>query len=150
MSLSRHSTIFAGSIIVFLVGYTVGKFVMSAKIQDVPLQIVEDNRAAIPVVELLGIKDGKLEGDLLGDVRLFLGGKMIIPNGSGSFSVSADSLFINYIQVKIPDGMEFVASKRGKNYYPVSSSAGERIVPRNRLYFIDSNAAEYAGFNRGD
>jgi len=123
---------------------------MSAKIQDVPLKMVEDTRQLVPVVDMEGIKDGKLEGTLKGDVRLFLGNDLILPDGSGAFKVPADSLFINYVRIAVPEGMQFVSSKRGKNYYPVSSSAGERITPGNRVYFRDEEAAQQAGFKRGN
>lgn len=146
---SLQSPIFAGALVIFLLGYTLGQFVMSAKIQDVPLKMVEDTRQLVPVVDMEGIKDGQLEGTLKGDVRLFLGNDPVLPDGSGAFKVPADSLFINYVRVVIPEGMRFVASKRGKNYYPVSSSAGEKIIPENRVYFRDEDAAQQAGFKRG-
>ena len=146
---SLLSPIFAGALLIFFLGYTLGQFVMSAKIQDVPLSIVEDTRQLVPVVDLRGVTDGKLEGMLKGDVRLFLGNEPVLTNGSGAFKVPADYLFINYVRVTVPEGVQFVASKRGKNYYPVSSSAGEKIIPENRVYFPDARSAENAGFKRG-
>lgn len=151
MSITKFlSPIFGGALVIFLLGYTFGQFVMNAKIQDVPLQIVEDARPLVPVVDLEGVKDGQLEGVLTGDVRLFLGGEMILPDESGMFRVPANLLFINYVQVKVPDGMQFVASKKGKNYYSVSSSAGEKIVPENRVYFVNEIEAGVAGYKQGN
>jgi hypothetical protein len=43
--------------------------------------------------------------------------------------------------------MRFVASRRGKRYYPVSSREGERLVPENRLYFRTAEEAERAGYH---
>jgi hypothetical protein len=46
----------------------------------------------------------------------------------------------------IPDGMKFVASSKGKKYYPVFSASGNRITPKNRLYFRTAKEAEIAGY----
>ena len=45
-----------------------------------------------------------------------------------------------------PAGMHFVASRRGKKYYPVGSPAAAALKPENRVYFPDAAAAEDAGF----
>jgi len=44
--------------------------------------------------------------------------------------------------------MQFVASKRGKKYYPVRSGEAQRIVPENRVYFESALQAEGAGYVR--
>jgi hypothetical protein len=42
--------------------------------------------------------------------------------------------------------MNFVASKRGKLYYPVKKAAGQQIVPENRIYFRTEEEAPAAGY----
>jgi len=146
----KISNYFIGTLLLtFLVGYTFGQTVMSRKIQDVPLTITTDTRQKVPVVIINGIENSKLVGSIAEEVRVFLDDEMVIPNASGAFAVSADSLFVNSVTVSVPEGMQFVASSRGKYYYPVISSKGERITPKNRIYFRDANAAEGAGFVRG-
>lgn len=46
----------------------------------------------------------------------------------------------------VPAGMYFVASNRGKKYYPVDSPAAARLKSENRVYFPDAAAAKRAGF----
>ena len=92
------------------------------------------------------IVNGELEGRVSSGVRLFLGEKLILPTASGTFTASAGLFLTNNVTVVIPEGMHFVASKNGKKYYPVTSSAGNRLTPKNRLYFRTSEEAEAAGY----
>lgn len=78
-------------------------------------------------------------------MRFFIG-STLIASGSGSFHAPAASLLKNVITVQVPSGMRYVASKRGKNYYPVDSSTGEGIVPENRIYFETAAEAIAAGY----
>ena len=137
----------AGALILtFIAGYTLGQAIMSRKIQNAPLKFTEDTRPLIPVVEINGIYDGELDGAIKGEARVFLGENQIIPDPGGAFKVRADDLFINYIRVRVPGGMNYVASRRGRYYYPVGSSAGERITPGNREYFKTADEARRAGY----
>lgn len=43
---------------------------------------------------------------------------------------------------------EYVASSRGKMYYPVECSAGNNLKPENKIYFKTSAEAEAAGYKR--
>ena len=133
-------------IVVFLVGYTFGQIVMSSKIQDVPITLVPDTRPKVPVVKIYGIENGKLIGSVSQEVRLFIDDVIAITNASGAFAVPADSLFTNFVTVQVPEGMNFVASKRGKYYYSVTSSKGEGNSVKNRVYFPDEESAQEAGF----
>ncbi|MBU0458080.1 hypothetical protein KJ652_06815 [Patescibacteria group bacterium] len=134
------------SVLIFVLGYTIGNATKAYKLGDVPIRLIENDNNHIGVVELEGIFDGDLKGSITGDTRVFLGENQIIPNTEGEFKVRADDLFINYIQIKVPEGMKFVASKRGKYYYSVTSSAGEGITPGNRVYFSDAEEAKDAGY----
>ncbi|MBI3336642.1 hypothetical protein HYZ98_03710 [Candidatus Peregrinibacteria bacterium] len=87
-----------------------------------------------------------IEGRILGDARLFFGDELLIPTASGTFTVPPDLLLKNIVDIPVPDGMQFLASKRGKKYYPVGSAAGEQLVPENRIYFKTAEEAEKAGY----
>ncbi|MDQ3245121.1 MAG: hypothetical protein M3P22_02150 [bacterium] len=41
----------------------------------------------------------------------------------------------------------FLASKRGKKYYPISCSAGKSIKQENRIYFETREDAEHKGYS---
>ena len=43
---------------------------------------------------------------------------------------------------------EYVASNRGKMYYPTDCSAGDSLKPENKIYFKTSTEAEAAGYKR--
>ena len=133
-------------VLTLLVGFTLGQVVMSKKLQKTQIQITEDNRAKVPVVSINGIYDGELSGKILGEARVFLDENQIVPNADGVFNIRADDLFINYVKIRIPEGMNYVASKKGKYYYSVTSVAGERIIPKNRVYFESKKSAQNAGF----
>ncbi len=54
----------------------------------------------------------------------------------------------NVIEVFVPAGMQFVASRKGKKYYAVDSAGGEKLTPENRVYFRTAAEAEAAGYQR--
>lgn len=110
------------------------------------LQIVPDERPRIAVVEIEGIRDGNLTGRITGDVRVFLAGKQILPSGSGSFRVPADALAYDVRTVEAPAGARFVASKKGKRFYPIGSSQAEGLTVKNRVYFSSEEEARRAGY----
>ncbi|MBI5794426.1 hypothetical protein HZA87_05115 [Candidatus Uhrbacteria bacterium] len=111
-----------------------------------PLMLRDDTRPHVAVVRLGGLRDSSLRGTLSGEVRLFAGDTLILPDGSGSFRITDRNFLTNVITIKAPSGMQFVASKRGRTYYAIGSSGGESIVPANRIYFPDSASAQKAGY----
>lgn len=114
-----------------------------------PIVLQPDNRPSIPVITIEGMRDGKVEGTITGEARLFLGSDHVIPDASGAFIAPADLFIKNEVTVLIPEEMQFVASLRGKYYYPVSSSAGEQLSPKYRVYFKTIEDAENAGYKKG-
>lgn len=124
-------------------GYLHGRL-LSAAPAHISLQ--HDSRPAVPTVLLTGIRNGRLNGVITGDARLILGKTPVI--GSGTFSIVAGSLLTNVIEIDIPVGARFVASKRGKKYYPVTSASAQGLSPENRIYFDSEAKAQAAGFIR--
>ena len=112
---------------------------------DPPFRLEPDLRPRVPVVQVEGIQGGVVMGRIRGDVRVFWGDHMVIPDGSGAFQIAED-LLKEEVVVRVPDGMQFVASRKGKKYYAVTSPMGERIKPENRVYFSTAGDAEAYGF----
>lgn len=132
-------------VFVGLVGYTAGRVVTLQQFADPPFHLEPDLRPRVPVVQFEGIREGMVTGRISGDARVFWGERMILPDGSGAFRVATD-LLVEEVAVRVPEGMHFVASRRGKRYYAVPSPMGERIAPENRLYFPTASDAEAYGF----
>lgn len=121
--------------------------ILSATAASSPMfMVVPDTRPLVPTVVLKGIENGELVGEIRGDVRLFLGDRQIIPRGSGAFRVPAGILKTDVRTIALPEGMRFVASRKGKRYYPVHSKQAEELTPKNRVYFRTEEEARAAGY----
>ena len=136
-------------LLTFILGLLLGR-IFNLTSQPIPETVVrEDTRDSISVVRIDGISDGQITGIAHGSVRVFLGDQMIIPNGSGAWRVPAGKSFAAPVTTNAPAGMQFVASKRGKKYYPVTSRSAQTLSPANRIYFRDAASAEAAGYESG-
>ncbi|MBI4129325.1 hypothetical protein HY464_01380 [Candidatus Peregrinibacteria bacterium] len=132
-------------VLVGLSAYIAGRMVSIRQFADPPFWLEPDTRPLVPVVHIEGLDGGKIVGRINGEVRVFWGDVMIIPDGSGAFRIAED-LLVEETTVLVPDGMQFVASRKGKKYYSVTSPISERIKPENRMYFSTNAEAEAAGF----
>lgn len=99
----------------------------------------------IPTVVIEAAPGGKVEGRVEGAARLLLGNDMVA-NGSGAFSGVMQGSLPKVVEVVVPPGMKYVASKSGKKFYGVTSGMGNRILPKNRVYFPDAASAKAAGY----
>lgn len=113
-----------------------------------PVTIKEDIGVDIPVVHIDGILNGTLQGSAEGMVRISAGEEMVTVDADGRFVIDDRAILVNRITVQAPPGMRFVASSKGTKYYAVDSSAGQNIVPANRVYFATAEEAEAAGFKK--
>lgn len=121
--------------------------IRSARAASAPvLSIIPDTRPLIPTVIITGIENGELLGTIRGEMRLFLGDKQIVPDGSGSFRVPAGILKTDVHTIAAPEGMQFVASKKGKRFYPVQAKQAQALAPKNRIYFRTQEEAQAAGY----
>ena len=108
---------------------------------------IGDVSQRVPTVVIESAPAGVFRGSIIGSGRLLLGNNTVTVDGSRHFTgVMAGSL-PREVTVMVPEGMQFVASKSGKKYYPVTSAMGDRILPQNRVYFHDVHAAEVAGYH---
>ena len=114
-----------------------------------PVIVVEDGgKPGVPVVEVEGVREGRLRGTVGTGARLVVAGNPVVPGRGGSFAVDPGWLLRDVREVLVPDGAMFVASKRGSKYYPVLSNVAGRLAPQNRIYFRTSGEAEAAGYRR--
>jgi hypothetical protein len=107
-------------------------------------RIVEDHRPGVPVVRIDGVTGNDLIGSIQGEARVFIAGKAVATS-SGAFKAPASAV------TRIVPGAatgKFVASKRGKKFYPVGSPSGEKLSPSNRVYFDTAEQAMAAGYSR--
>lgn len=131
------------------VGFLAGIVAMCAlETTEHPPESVHASGATVASLTLEGFRDGALRGRVVGPVRLYVQDDVQVVADDGTFALMHPAFRIDQVTIVVPPGMRFVASKNGKKYYPVASSAGERIVPENRRYFVDEAAAEAAGFTR--
>ncbi len=117
-------------------------------VREVPVAVRSGSGATVVAVTFDGFRDGLLRGRSAGPVRLFAGEEPVDVAPDGSFAFDHPGFHIEEVTVHVPDGMRFMASRKGKKYYPVTSAAGERIAPANRVYFPDEASARAAGFSR--
>jgi len=141
---------FLGAILLALVcGYLLGRLITERRaLPNTSMEMRDLSRPLIPTVHLDGIINGSLKGTMLGEARLFLGTSQILPDGSGAFLVPAGTLLTNQIEITVPSGMRFVASRRGQKYYPVESASASALSPSNRVYFRTAEEAEGAGYRK--
>lgn len=104
-----------------------------------------DAVAAVPTVIIEAAPTGRIEGRLYGDARVLLGNDLVA-QGSGAFKGVMQGSLPIVVEVPVPPGMKYVASKTGKKYYDVTSAMGDRLLPKNRVYFLDRASAEAAGY----
>ncbi len=147
---STTALIILAILLSLILGILIGMIIRTTA-APIPATVLRpDTREKVPVVTIDGVEDGHVIGTARGGVRVFLGERMIVPGASGSFRVPAGDFLKNVTTVHVPAGMHFVASKRGKKYYPVVSASAMRLAPENRVYFADHASAERAGFSPGE
>jgi len=141
--------VFGALLLAGILGYLVGRnAALHITLSPMPTEVIDDARPKESVVIFEGVRDGKVFGSIRGDARVWIGETQVMPDGEGLFAEEPGPLLVNEISVLVPEGMKFVASKRGKKYYSVLTNGGQKIVPENRVYFPDASAAEAAGYTR--
>ncbi len=133
-----------------IAGYCVGAAAAAWTVYpSAQVKLVDDAHISdTPVVRIDGIRNGALIGSVSGDVRVVAGSTPVAVGGSGAFAISDRSVLTNIIEIHVPPGMHFVASAKGKRYYPIQSAAGNQIVPQNRVYFPTEASAQKAGYKK--
>lgn len=105
----------------------------------------------IPVLTLEQIENGKISGIVShGELRIILApeDKKISVLKNETFSLDIREILPMLKEVPHPEGTQFVASKRGKKFYPIDSPRAFLITSKNRTFFKDESEAEEKGFVR--
>ncbi len=126
------------------IGYVAGALVTARSIPSTPLTVTDDTRPLVPTLQIDGVENGAIVGQAKGELRVLVGGEAYVVT-EGEFAIPG-SVFREVLTVRVPEGMRFVASKNGTKYYDVTSAAGNRIDPDNRVYFRTAADAEAAGY----
>ncbi len=133
-----------------LLGVLLGRILCITSLPIPPTILRKDIRPLVPVIHITGAEDGHITGVTHGGVRVLIGETVVIPNGSGAFRVPAGNILKHLTTPSLPSGMRFVASKKGKKYYPANSRSGQNLAPANRRYFTTAQEAEVAGYEAGN
>lgn len=115
-----------------------------------PIEVLDrDINKPVPLVRISEINGGNIVGSIGTGTRLVIGEEVVIASEDGSFEIPANKFLVNVVDVQIPHGVNFVASKKGKKYYEVTSKSAERLAPKNRIYFKSEEDAIKMGYERG-
>ena len=139
------------TILVLLLGYLFGVFLLQVEGVSAPAPLsvhTRDVHRRVPLVRITGIRDGRIVGVVGTGARLLIGESIVTPRPDRTFSIASEPFLENIVDVPVPREAVFVASRRGKNYYPVASRAAENLKPENRLYFRSTEEAEALGYKR--
>ena len=116
------------------------------------IQQVGEINPKIALVSFDKIESGKLIGHTEGHrARLKTRNHVSVPAIDGDFELDLSDLGIfseNVEAINIPAGAQFVASRNGKQVYSLSSKAGQRISPQNRVYFSSVYEAMSRGYRK--
>lgn len=136
-------------LLALLCGYLLGRLAMlRITLPASPVAVRDLGRGTVPTVRIDGVKNGNVAGTILGGARLAVGETIVVPDGSGAFRIPSSQLCTNIVSLSVPEGAQFVASRRGKKYYSVNSPAAAGLSPANLVFFKTAAEAEAAGFRK--
>ena len=139
--MERVSLLLAAFCLALSSGYLSGRM---AALPEVAIAEAPDTRPLVPTIHVKGVRNGLLHGTIRGNARVIIDDQVVTQ--SGTFALDAGLLLHNEVTVFVPAWAKYVASRQGKKYYSVESSAGQRIVPKNRRYFRTAQHARDAGY----
>jgi hypothetical protein len=139
-------TISASVIIVIsaLIG-AVAAITVQSKRPSNSVAILHTKPVLVPTVQINGIRNKQVYGSIQGNVQLLIG-NTIVQSSSGVFNWPAGPLLNHEITITVPQGMQYVVSKKGKKVYSVSAKNVRTIAPENRRYFSTLEQAIKAGY----
>jgi|GEM_PF-541861 len=139
----------AALILALTTGYLAGRIVScEVTLERPPIVLRHSTGALVPTVVIEEMTKQELKGRVLGGSRLIIGKRIIVPDGGGAFRIAIGTSIWLPSVVAAPEGMHFVASKRGKKYYSISDPAGAGLSAANRIYFTTAQEAEKAGYRK--
>ncbi len=116
-----------------------------------PIEIVPQNHEKIPLINFLKIENGVMYGKTgEKEVRFIVGEDSIFGSNGGEFQFPVDEILPMLKSLPAPDDMQFVASKRGKRYWPLDAPQAFLLAPQNRIFFKTPEEAEEQGYKKGE
>ncbi len=143
-------------LLVLVIGFLAGRLSvkLDALSRDEPVQEVGQISETVPTIHFTSFQQGLLYGSHNEqEVRILVGGKMVENKPDGSFFIDTGS--IKEVPLASNENGNnsvmylFVASKNGKVFHPIGSSAANSIKAENKLYFESREEAEKAGLSAG-
>jgi hypothetical protein len=142
-----------GTISVLCLGIFVGIILENFRQSEQKIQNfsqIEISEKKTPVLRFSQIENGKIFGKIeSGEVRIFVKNKesFILNNSEFSeFSMDIREILPMLKEIPHPKNTKFVASKRGKKFYPLDSPRAFLVTPKNRIFFVSKEEAEKKGF----
>ena len=107
----------------------------------------EISEKTIPVLTFFQIENGELSGKITeGKARIQIENSEISILKDEKFTLDIRKILPMLREIPHPKDMKFVASKRGKKYYPVDSPRAFLVTLKNRVFFKTRDEAEEKGF----
>ena len=130
-------------------GYLMASFISQIESVSAPsdIRVIDrDISRRAPIVHINEINRGSIVGIVGTGARLIIKDEAIIPSKDRSFSIPASKFLVNIVDIKVPRNTKFVASKRGRKYYPVASSRWKSLKSE-LLFFRSKEEAEALGYS---
>jgi hypothetical protein len=145
----KHLIIISIIILSFFTGLYTGTVFMLPRHE---IQQIGEINPKITLVSFDKIESGQLIGHIEGhQARLKTRNHVAVPAIDDTFRINLSDLGIfpeDVEPIDIPDGAEFVASKNGQKIYSLTSKAGQKINPKNRIYFSSVYEAMSQGYRK--
>jgi len=101
----------------------------------------------IPVITFFQIENGEISGKITeGEARIQIEDSEISIVKDEKFTLDIRKILPMLKEIPHPKDMKFVASKRGKKYYPIDSPRAFLVTLKNRVFFKTREEAEAKGF----
>ena len=153
-SIHRAIMLITTVIIIFWIGRL---SVYYQQLSSEPIREVGEINEKIPLVNIVEVTSQKIIGYTSDkNMRIkSLDKSVAVPDADLRFELDTSHFgFLGnksiVIEHEIPDWAVYVASKSGKNFYPVDSGNGKHISVPNRVYFKTKEEALAAGFKEGN
>lgn len=116
-----------------------------------PIAVVPQNSEKIPLVKFQKIENGVMYGETgEKEVRFIVGKEGVYTSHGGAFDFPLNEILPMMKQIAAPEGMNFVASKRGTRYWPLDAPEAFLLAEKNRVFFATAEEAEKAGYKKGE
>ena len=115
-----------------------------------PIEVVKANHERIPLIHFERIENGIMYGKTgEKELRFIVGENSIYSSFGGEFSFPVSEFLPMLKKIPSPEGALFVASKRGKRYWPLDAPEAFLLSEKNRIFFTSEEEAQNAEFKKG-